>query len=92
MLDVEDRLVLVRAKSEREAEARLSRKWRAYSKPYLNPYGELVRWKLTEIRDVYELFDDEIDPSGTEVYSRIRTRRMRRGDRWMPATKGRLSR
>ena len=85
MIDIEDRLVVVKAKSEREAEVKLSRQWRDYSEPYLTPCGELVRWKLTEIQDIYKLFDDEINPHGTEVYSRIRKRKMKASDRWVPA-------
>ncbi len=85
MIDVEDRLVLVKARNEKQAKARLSSEWRAYSEPYLNHRGEMVRWKLTEVQDVYELFDGEINPKGTEVYSRLDQRRMRAADAWMPA-------
>lgn len=85
LIDVEDRLVLVKAMNHQQAKAKLSRKWREYSKPYLNVDGEMVRWKLTEVQDVYELFEDEIDSKGTEVYSRLRRQRMRASDRWIPA-------
>ena len=30
-----------------------------------------VRWQLISIRDVYALFDQAIDPRGTEVYSKL---------------------
>jgi hypothetical protein len=85
MIDVEDRLVIVKAKNEQQANTRLSRHWREYGRPYLNRHGQMVRWKFTEAQDVYELFDDEIDPRGTEVYSRLRKHRMRAADRWIPA-------
>jgi hypothetical protein len=38
----------------------------------MNVYGELVRWKLVEVQDVYEIYEDEIDSRGTEVFSRLR--------------------
>lgn len=88
MIDIEDRLVLVKAPNEQQAKARLSRYWREYSKPYLNNRGELIRWKFEEVGDVYELLEEEIDPSGTEVYSRLVQRRMRAEDRWVSATQG----
>jgi hypothetical protein len=76
-LDVEDRLVLVKARTGEEAERLLLSKWREYAAPYLNSRGELVRWQLVEVLDVYELGEDKIDPRGTEVYSRLRPRRMK---------------
>jgi hypothetical protein len=42
----------------------------------------LARWQLISIEDVYALFDDAIDPRGTEVYSKLRTVRMRPEYRW----------
>src|SRR5215470_16918748 len=53
---VEDRLVLVKARDHHDAERRLRPKWTAYGKPYLNPYGYLVRWRLITVRDVYALY------------------------------------
>jgi hypothetical protein len=80
---VEDRFVLVRASSFEDAEARLASEWRAYATPYLNSDGNIVRWLLDEIIDVYDVPDDEIRPQGTEVYSKLSARRlpvrMRRG-------------
>jgi hypothetical protein len=74
---VEDRLVLVKAFSAKEAESRVRRKTNRETKPYLNSDGELVRWLLVSVKDVFELFDDVIDPDGTEVYSKLRSTRMR---------------
>ena len=86
MITVEDRLVLVKARSAQEAEARAIRK--AEDVPYLNAAGYLVRWKLTAIEDIHELFDNEIDPRGTEVYSRMGARKMRAADRWDGSQRG----
>jgi hypothetical protein len=82
---IEDRFLLVRASSSEDAVARLASEWRAYSRPYLNRDGRIVRWLLDEIIDVYDVPDDEIRPEGTEVYSKLSARRlpvrMRRGSR-----------
>jgi Domain of unknown function (DUF4288) len=83
-LDLEDRLVLVKAIDADDAQRRLQRMWTRYAEPYLNPDGYLVRWQLISIRDVYALFDQGIDPRGTEVYSKLRTVRMRPEYRWRP--------
>jgi len=77
LMSVEDRIVLVRAFSAEDAERRLAPEWKSYAEPYLNPDGERVRWQLEKIVDVYDLCTDEIDPRGTEVYSRLSRRRVR---------------
>ncbi|MBN1422686.1 MAG: DUF4288 domain-containing protein [Planctomycetes bacterium] len=79
---VEDRLVLVKAREEKDAKRRLRSEWAAYAAPYLNVRGDLVRWKLIEIQGVYGLLDREIDPRGTEVFSRLRSERMTSKHRW----------
>ena len=84
MQSVEDRIVLVRALSCEDAERRLAPESESYAEPYLNPDGEMVRWRLEEIVDVYDLCDDEIAPRGTEVYSRLSPRRLRPDLAWPP--------
>jgi len=83
-VDIEDRFVLVKAYDATDACRRLRRKWLRYAKPYLNPYGYLVRWQLVSVRDVYFVMQDNIDPRGTEVYSRLRTEKMKPEYRWSP--------
>jgi hypothetical protein len=84
---VEDRFMLVRAASAEDAERRLLPKWREYAKPYLNPNGQLVRWKFEEVTDIYEaVLEDDENLDMAEVFSHLRGRRMRpefvwRGDR-----------
>jgi len=80
---VEDRFVLVRARSAEEARRRLRRQWREYAKPYLNHLGELVRWRLEKVTDTYETVESELDPNGVEVYSRLSNRRMRNEFVWL---------
>jgi len=86
---VEDRLVLVKAFSATEAESRVRRKTNRETKPYLNSDGELVRWQFVAVKDVFELFDDVIDPDGTEVYSKLRSTRMRPELSWRSRTPNR---
>lgn len=85
-LDLEDRLVIVKARSAADAQRRLESEWRQYAEPYLNPEGALVRWQLVSIEDVFEMYDD-ISPDGTEVYSRLRKARLRPEHRWSPTSK-----
>ena len=80
----EDRLVLVRASSFQDAKKRLRQQWREYAAPYLNSDGQMVSWSLAKVIDVYETCETEIDPAGTEVYSKLGKRRMRPEYVWHP--------
>lgn len=82
MVTIEDRFVLVKASDDQDAVNRLRPLWETYGEPYLNPHGYFVRWQLVEIADVYPLFDDTLSPLGTEVYSRLRERRMKAEYSW----------
>jgi hypothetical protein len=79
---MEDRIVVVKPKSEADAMRRLKKEWQAYAAPFFNYRGEYARWKLEAIEDVYEILDDEINPSGTEVFSRLYRRRRRPETMW----------
>jgi Domain of unknown function (DUF4288) len=94
MMQVEDRLVLVKASDVQHAVERLGSAWKKYAEPYLNPEGYQVRWELVEIKDVYALYDDTLSPAGTEVYSRLRTVKLKSEYQWLPlsAPNGRLQR
>lgn len=80
--DVEDRLVLVKGYDVQDAVNRLRPEWERYAEPYLNPDGYLVRWQLVDIKDVYSVYDEKLSPEGTEVYSRLRTEKMKPAYRW----------
>lgn len=82
MQTVEDRFMLVRGASPRDAEERLRGQWRRYAEPYLNPHGQLVRWKLEAVTDVYQIAEEVLDPGGTEVYSKLGRRRLRPEFAW----------
>jgi hypothetical protein len=91
-LDLEDRLMLVKANDPEDAQRRLQRMWSRYAEPYMTPGGYLVRWQLISVRDVYTLPDEAIDPRGTEVYSKLRRARMQPEYRWRPEKKARVAR
>jgi len=78
----EDRFVLVHATSFDDAIDKLKNEWKEYEKPYLNSDGQMVRWKFEKIVDVYSTGETEIDPRGTEVYSELLQRRMKREYEW----------
>ena len=82
----------MKANDAADAQRRLQRMWTRYAEPYMNPDGYLVRWQLISIRDVYALFDEAIDPRGTEVYSKLRTVRLRPEYRWRPEKRTRAHR
>ena len=84
MQSTEDRFVLVRAASFEDAKKRLRRQWREYASLYLNPNGQIVSWSLDKVIDVYDTGETEIDPAGTEVYSKLGQRRMRLEHVWRP--------
>jgi hypothetical protein len=81
---IEERFVLVRATSFRDAERRLRKEWREYATPYLNTDGHLVRWRCEEIVDVYAVSETHLDPEGIEVYSKLSGRRMKPEYAWHP--------
>jgi hypothetical protein len=80
---VEDRFMVVRATSRDDAERRLRRQWREYARPYINPLGELVRWQLEKVTDLYDVAEDQLDPNGAEVYSKLHNRRLRPSFVWL---------
>ncbi len=91
MQSVEDRFVLVRATSFNDAERRLAKEWREYATPYLNSDGQLVRWQLEKVTDVFQTLETELDPRGVEVYSKLRARRMRPEFVWRGLRRGRIT-
>jgi len=82
--NTEDRFVLVRASSFKDANKRLRQQWQEYVTPYLNSEGQMVSWSLDKVIDVYETGESELDPGGAEVYSKLGKRRMRPEYVWRP--------
>lgn len=82
--NTEDRFVLVRASSFADAKKRLRQQWQEYATPYLNSEGQMVSWSLDRVIDVYETGETELNPGGTEVYSKLGKRKMRPEYVWRP--------
>ncbi len=84
----EDRILLVKATSFDDAEKKAWKESKIYAEPpHLNCYGEMVRWQLEKIVDVYWTDIVELDPNGTEVFSALKDRRMKPEYEWHPAKK-----
>jgi hypothetical protein len=87
--DYEERILLIKAKSGEEAEKKLKKGFKSYEKPYLNPLGELVRWKFEEFIDWYETSYDSLedmltdDKEGIEIFSRLKSRRLNKDRTWI---------
>jgi hypothetical protein len=82
MMQVEDRLVLVKAFNPDDAVKRLGPTWDQYAEPYLNPSGYVIRWRFVGVKDVFQLFDQQISPTGTEVFSRLRAVKVKPEYQW----------
>jgi hypothetical protein len=84
--DFEERFVLIKAKSSDEAIMKLEKNNDEYSKPYLNPYGQLVRWRMESIDDCFETDIDNLKEfnksEGVEVFSRLKSRRLTKERIW----------
>jgi len=84
----EDRLLLIQAISGEEAEKKLKKGFKGYEKPYMNTYGELVRWKFEEFIDRFdtgyssleEMLVDEKE--GIELFSSLKSRRLNNDRIW----------
>ena len=86
----EDRIVMVKAFDVEDAKRRLRPGFKEYGKPYLNPYGFMVRWKFERILDICEIVDEEIDPIGGEIFSVLKQRRVKPEFVWRTKRKSRL--
>lgn len=84
MQSYEERILLVRAMSFDEAKKKAWKESENYVDPYLNSNGEVVRWQLEKIVDIYWTSIEEFDPNGTEVFSALYQRRMKPAYEWHP--------
>lgn len=82
----EERYVLIKAKSSDEAYRKIERHKKKYEEPYLNPQGQLVRWKVESLDDCYVTdivtCDDFNDPEGAEVFSILKRRKLTKDRYW----------
>jgi len=72
----EERIVLVRADGFKDAERRAMREFKRYESSFLGTGLRRVRWEFEEVVEIYHTFLDSLDPSSTEVWSKIRRRRL----------------
>jgi len=83
---IEDRFVIIRAKSQEDAYLKLEKKKDDYIQPYLNSHGRFVRWRIESFDDSYETeiknVNDLNTPDGVEVYSKLRSRRLTKEKAW----------
>jgi hypothetical protein len=87
MQSYEERILLVRANTAEEAEEIVRKDSAGYAEPYLNPNGEMVCWALEKIVDIYDTGSSEVTKRLFEVYSELRSRRMKPERGWNPVTK-----
>jgi hypothetical protein len=96
MQKIEENMVLVKAKSYDDAFNVVEKNRNRHEISYLNSEGEIVRWRIDSFDDCYETFiysSDEINVrEGTEVYSKFKTRRMRKEYVWDGKTVSQIKR
>ncbi len=81
----EDRVVVVEAFTERQAERRVRRQLKDLEEPpYLNADGTMARLYPERTLNVWNTLQSKFDPEGTEVYYRLRDRRMKPEYEWHP--------
>lgn len=66
----EESIILVKAQSFEHAYKIAEKKAKEAEMEYYNPYDQMVKCRLVDTIDCFQLFDDELK-SGTEVYSRL---------------------
>ncbi|MFC0517456.1 DUF4288 domain-containing protein [Mucilaginibacter angelicae] len=83
---IEKRFVLIKAKSGDDAYEQLEKRGHEYTRPYLNPHGRFVRWRIDSYDDCYETdIESPVDldnPVGVEVYSKLSTRKNKDKTTW----------
>ena len=88
----EDRVVVVAARTEKAAAARVARLLRSEASPVLMRSGHFMRHHFEGILEVLECWDlagpspaRHFNPLGTEVWYEFRRRRLPKGQAWRPA-------
>lgn len=83
---IEDRFVIIRAKSQEDAYLKLEKTKDDHLQPYLNSDGRFVRLRIESFDDSYETeiknVGDLNNPDGIEVYSKFRSRRLTKEKAW----------
>lgn len=83
---IEERYVLIKAKSRDDAYKKLEKRKNDYAEPYLNSDGHFVRWKIESFDDYFETeisgFADLNNPNGAEVFSKFKGRKLKKENIW----------
>ncbi|MES2732577.1 MAG: DUF4288 domain-containing protein [Bacteroidota bacterium] len=86
MQGYEDRIMLICALDQEDAQQKLLKSLESYAKPYLNSSGRLVRWKFEKFLDAYSTdiysADDFMNDKGVEVYSELGNRKLKPELEW----------
>lgn len=82
--DYEDRIVIVQAYNLDDAPRRLRAEFKRYATPYLGATNRLVRWQFEEVLDVYSMGQVNFSEKAIEVFSTLKSRRLRPRDAWIP--------
>ena len=84
----EDRLMLVKAVDEEDAQRKLLPSFESYTVPYLNSAGLLVRWQFEKFLDAYSTdvisLEAFLHDEGVEVFSELGNRKLKPGTEWKP--------
>ncbi|WP_295795455.1 DUF4288 domain-containing protein [Mucilaginibacter sp.] len=84
--NIEQRFVLINATSSDDAYDKLEKQKDDYNEPYLNSDGRFVRWRIDSFDDCYETdinTPKDLDcPEGLEVYSKLKSRRLKDKTVW----------
>ncbi|MDO1451917.1 DUF4288 domain-containing protein [Rhodocytophaga aerolata] len=82
----EDRILLIKAVDEQDAQKKLLKSFESYEEPYLNASGRLVRWKFEKFLDAYDTSVSSIEAfsseQGVEVFSELANRKLKPEDVW----------
>ncbi|MNE53053.1 hypothetical protein D3C80_1477570 [compost metagenome] len=76
---VEERILLLKAFNFEDAEQKAMVEFNEYtSSSHLNTDYRFVNWELVKVIDIYSVSETEIDPSGTEIFSVWKNRKVKR--------------
>lgn len=83
----DERYILIKANSFDDAYNKVEKNAKTYeSESYINPYGELVRWKFERMVDCFEASIYDIkelnNKEGVEVYSTLKLRKLTKERYW----------
>jgi hypothetical protein len=84
--DIEQRFVLIKAKSSEDAYEKVEKQKDIYAEPYLNSDGRFVRFRVESFDDCFDTgisnLKDLETPEGIEVYSKLKSRKAKTKTIW----------